>query len=149
MADITIQIDKQEVYEEVSKVTAYIGGKNVDANGKTLYDQLFVTDADKEMIDSFFSSATSNVATALEHTLKDMVTNDIGFILTLRMPGNFRKTMEKPLTESIIEYIENSIVAAWCDITKKDEESYATNASALLQQINAMQYLRQRPKRNF
>lgn len=149
MADITIQIDKQEVYEEVSKVTAYIGGKNVDANGKTLYDQVFVTDADKEMIDSFFSSATSNVATALEQTLKDMVTNDIGFILTLRMPGNFRKTMEKPLTESIIEYIENSIVAAWCDITKKDEESYATNASALLQQINAMQYLRQRPKRNF
>ena len=69
MADITIQIDKQEVYEEVSKVTAYIGGKNVDANGKTLYDQVFVTDADKEMIDSFFSSATSNVATALEHTL--------------------------------------------------------------------------------
>ena len=149
MADITIQIDKQEVYEEVSKVTAYIGGKNVDANGKTLYDQVFVTDADKEMIDSFFSSATSNVATALEHTLKDMETNDIGFILTLRMPGNFRITMEKPLTESIIEYIENSIVAAWCDITKKDEESYAMNASALLQQINAMQYLRQRPKRNF
>lgn len=149
MADITIQIDKQEVYEEVSKVTAYIGGKNVDANGKTLYDQVFVTDADKEMIDSFFSSATSNVATALEHTLKDMETNDIGFNLTLRMPGNFRTTMEKPLTESIIEYIENSIVAAWCDITKKDEESYATNASALLQQINAMQYLRQRPKRNF
>lgn len=149
MADITIQIDKQEVYEEVSKVTAYIGGKNVDAKGKTLYDQVFVTDADKEMIDSFFSSATSNVATALEHTLKDMETNDIGFNLTLRMPGNFRITMEKPLTESIIEYIENSIVAAWCDITKKDEESYATNASALLQQINAMQYLRQRPKRNF
>ena len=149
MADITIQIDKQEVYEEVSKVTAYIGGKNVDTNGKTLYDQVFVTDADKEMIDSFFSSAISNVATALEHTLKDMETNDIGFILTLRMPSNFRKTMEKPLTESIIEYIENSIVAAWCDITKKDEESYATNASALLQQINAMQYLRQRPKRNF
>ena len=149
MADITIQIDKQEVYEEVSKVTAYIGGKNVDANGKTLYDQVFVTDADKEMIDSFFSSAISNVATALEHTLKDMETNDIGFILTLRMPGNFRTTMEKPLTESIIEYIENSIVAAWCDIAKKDEESYATNASALLQQINAMQYLRQRSKRNF
>lgn len=149
MADITIQIDKQEVYEEVSKVTAYIGGKNVDTNGKTLYDQVFVTDADKEMIDSFFSSATSNVATALEHTLKDMETNDIGFILTLRMPSNFRTTMEKPLTESIIEYIENSIVAAWCSITKKDEESYATEASALLQQINAMQYLRQRPKRNF
>lgn len=149
MADITIQIDKQEVYEEVSKVTAYIGGKNVDTNGKTLYDQVFVTDADKEMIDSFFSSATSNVATALEHTLKDTETNDIGFNMTLRMPGNFRTTMEKPLTESIIEYIENSIVAAWCAITKKDEESYATKASALLQQINAMQYLRQRPKRNF
>ena len=35
MADITIQIDKIEVYEEVSKVTAYIGGKNIDASGNS------------------------------------------------------------------------------------------------------------------
>ena len=70
MADITIHIDQIEVYEEVSKVTAYIGGKNVDANGRTLYEQVFVTDADREMIDSFFSSAINNVATALEHSLK-------------------------------------------------------------------------------
>ena len=61
MADITIQIDKQEVYEEVYKVTAYIGGKNVDTNGKTLYDQVFVTDADKEMIDSFSLIQTSHI----------------------------------------------------------------------------------------
>lgn len=149
MADILIPIDKIEIYEEVSKVTAYIGGKNVDANGKSLYDQVFVTDADKEMIDSFFSSATSNVATALEHTVKDVAVSDNGVSLTLRMPSNFNTAMEKPLTDSITDYIVNSIVAAWCAITKKDEESYATKASALLQQVNAMQYLRQRPKRNF
>lgn len=149
MADILIPIDKIEIYEEVSKVTAYIGGKNVDANGKSLYDQVFVTDADKEMIDSFFSSATSNVATALEHTVKDVKVSDNGVSLTLRMPSNFNTAMEKPLADSITDYIVNSIVAAWCAITKKDEESYATKASALLQQVNAMQYLRQRPKRNF
>ena len=149
MADILIPIDKIEIYEEVSKVTAYIGGKNVDANGKSLYDQVFVTDADKEMIDSFFSSATSNVATALEHTVKDVKVSDNGGSLTLRMPSNFNTAMEKPLTDSITDYIVNSIVAAWCAITKKDEESYATKASVLLQQVNAMQYLRQRPKRNF
>lgn len=149
MADILIPIDKIEIYEEVSKVTAYIGGKNVDANGKSLYDQVFVTDADKEMIDSFFSSATSNVATALEHTVKDVKVSDNGVSLTLRMPSNFNTAMEKPLTDSITDYIVNSIVAAWCAITKKDEESYATKASVLLQQVNAMQYLRQKPKRNF
>lgn len=149
MADILIPIDKIEIYEEVSKVTAYIGGKNVDANGKSLYDQVFVTDADKEMIDSFFSSATSNVATALEHTVKDVKVSDNGVSLTLRMPSNFNTAMEKPLTDSITDYIVNSIVAAWCAITKKDEESYATKASVLLQQVNAMQYLRQRPKRIF
>lgn len=149
MAYIIIPIDKIGIYEEVSKVTAYIGGKNVDANGKSLYDQVFVTDADKEMIDSFFLSATTNVATALEHTLNDMVVSDSGVSLTLRMPSNFNTAMEKPLTDSITDYIENSIVAVWCAITKKDEESYATKASALLQQVNAMQYLRQRPKRNF
>lgn len=149
MADITIHIDQIEVYEEVSKVTAYIGGKNVDANGRTLYEQVFVTDADREMIDSFFSSAINNVATALEHSLKGVETSDDDIYLTLRLPSNFNTTMEASLTKGIIEYIKNSIVAAWCAITKKDEDSYATKATAILQQINAMQYLRQRPKRNF
>lgn len=149
MADITIHIDQVEVYEEVSKVTAYIGGKNVDANGRTLYDQVFVTDADRELIDSFFSSAITNVATALEHSLKGVETSDDDIYLTLRLSGNFNTTMETPLTKGIIEYIENSIVAAWCAIAKKDEESYATKATTLLQQINAMLYLRERPKRNF
>lgn len=149
MADITIQIDKIEVYEEVSKVTAYIGGKNIDASGNSLYDQVFITDADREMIDSFFSSATNNIATALEHSLKDMETSDKDIVYTLRMPGNFISAMENPLAQKIKEYIENSIVASWCAITKKDEDSYAAKSAALLQQINAMQYLRQRPKRNF
>lgn len=149
MADITIQIDKIEVYEEVSKVTAYIGGKNIDASGNSLYDQVFITDADREMIDSFFSSATNNIATALEHSLKDMETSDKDIVYTLRMPGNFISAMENPLAQKIKESIENSIVASWCAITKKDEDSYAAKSAALLQQINAMQYLRQRPKRNF
>ena len=149
MAELTITVERTEVYDEVAKVTAYIGGKTVDANGLSLYDKVFVTDADREMMDSFFSAAVSNVMTALEHTLKSASVGDGDPVLTLRLPSNFNPAMEKPLAQSVSEYIENSIVAAWCAIVKKDEETYAAKASALLQQISAMQYLRQRPKRNF
>lgn len=148
MADISIQIDKTEVYEDVAKVTAYIGGKNVDANGKSFFDQVFVTEADNEMIDGFWAEATSNASTALHHSLKSFSLNDDA-VITLQLPGNFKKSILNALSQNIKDYIENSIIAAWCAVVKKDEESYATKATALLQQISAMQYLRQRPKRNF
>lgn len=149
MADISIQIDKIEVYEDVAKVTAYIGGKNVDANGKTLFDQVFVTEADNEMIDGFWSDSISNVSTALNHSLKSVGSSDDDAVITLRLPGNWNTAMENPLSQSIKDYIENSIIAEWCAVVKKDEGTYATKAAALLQQISAMQYLRKRPKRNF
>lgn len=146
---MTILIESTEVYEEVAKTTAYIGGKAVDGNGGNLFDQVFVTEADREMLDGFFRDAVNNVAAALDHTLKDMTETDGDMAITLRLPGNFNTAMLKPLEQSVTEYVKNSVIAAWCAVVKKDEETYAAKAAALLQQINAMQYMRQRPKRNF
>ena len=69
MRDIRISINRDEVYEEVAKTTAYIGGKSLDANGKSLYDQVFVTDADREMLEGYWNAAINDVSVALDSIL--------------------------------------------------------------------------------
>ena len=69
MRDIRISINRDKVYEEVAKTTAYIGGKNLDANGKSLYDQVFVTAADRDMLEGFWHDAIGDVSAALGSVL--------------------------------------------------------------------------------
>ena len=69
MANFTLTITKSDIYEEVAKTTAYIGGKNLDKNGKSLYDQVFVTEADREMLEGFWEDSIDDVSVALESIL--------------------------------------------------------------------------------
>ena len=43
MADFTLVIRKSDIYEEVAKTTAYIGKKTTVEDGKSAFDQIFVT----------------------------------------------------------------------------------------------------------
>lgn len=148
MADITIQIDKQEVYEEVSKVTAYIGGKNVDANGKTLYDQVFVTDADLAIIERFFNESLDS----LRNVLKRFISGGSGVNGTitweLEMPSRFDENLLSSINSSANSFMVNSIIGKWCEITANDKvKEYADNAAALLLDINNKAFFKKKPIR--
>ena len=69
MADSTLTIKKSNVYEEVAKTTAYIGAKNKLEDGKSAFDQVFVTDADLTMIERFFNESLD----ALRNVLKRFI----------------------------------------------------------------------------
>ena len=51
MAVFTLTIRKNDIYEEVAKTTAYIGKNTTVEDGKSVFDQIFVTDADLSMIE--------------------------------------------------------------------------------------------------
>ena len=55
MANLSISITKSSIYEEVAKTTAYLGAKNKLDDGKSAFDQIFVTDADLAMIERFYN----------------------------------------------------------------------------------------------
>ena len=69
MADFTLTIKKSDVYEEVAKTTAYIGAKNKLEDGKSAFDQVFVTDADLTMIERFFNSINSSANSFLVNSI--------------------------------------------------------------------------------
>lgn len=152
MQKVEITINKSDVYEEVAKTSAYIGGKSIDANGNNLYDQVFVTSEDKEMLERFWNGAIASLTYVLDSVLIQAIEDEDEGNLTmiLGMTNNFKMALKDALLSTSVEYMENKIIGEWCAITDKTEtEQYAGQASALLLQVSNIIHKRCRPIRNF
>ena len=151
MQKIKIEISKADVYNEVAKTTAYIGGKSLDSNGKSMYDQVFVTDVDREMLERFWRGALDSLTYVLGNVLMLTTEEENGSVcLCLKMTDNFPMTLEGSLKSTAIEYVENKIIGEWCSVTAKGEaEQYSNQSGALLMQVNNLIHKRCRPTRNF
>lgn len=148
MADSTFTITKSEIYEEVAKTTAYIGAKNKLEDGKSAFDQVFVTDADMNMIDRFFNESLD----ALRNVLKRFVSggSGVGATITwqLEMPSRFDDNLLESIKSSSNSFLVNSIIGKWCEITANDKvKEYADNAAALLLDIKEKAFFKKKPTR--
>lgn len=148
MADLTISIKKSDVYEEVAKTTAYIGAKNKLEDGKSAFDQVFVTDADLTMIERFFNESLD----ALRNVLKRFISEGSGVDGTitwqLEMPSRFDDNLLSSINSSANSFLVNSIIRKWCEITANDKvKEYADNAAALLLDIKDKAFFKKKPTR--
>ena len=148
MADFTLTINKNDIYEEVAKTTAYIGKKATVEDGKSAFDQIFVTDADLTMIDRFFHESLD----ALRNVLKRFVSGGSGVDGTitwqLEMPSRFDNNLLESIKSSANSFLVNSIIGKWCEITANDKvKEYADNAAALLLDIKEKAFFKKKPTR--
>ena len=148
MADSILTIKKSDVYEEVAKTTAYIGAKNKLEDGKSAFDQVFVTDADLTMIERFFNESLD----ALRNVLKRFISGGSGVDGTitwqLEMPSRFDDNLLESINSSSNSFLVNSIIGKWCEITANDKvKVYADNAAALLLDIKDKAFFKKKPKR--
>ena len=148
MADSTLTIKKSDVYEEVAKTTAYIGAKNKLEDGKSAFDQVFVTDADLTMIERFFNESLD----ALRNVLKRFISGGSGVDGTitwqLEMPSRFDDNLLESIKSSANSFLVNSIIGKWCEITANDKvKAYADNAAALMLDIKDKAFFKKKPTR--
>lgn len=148
MADSILTIKKSDVYEEVAKTTAYIGAKNKLKDGKSAFDQVFVTDADLTMIERFFNESLD----ALRNVLKRFISGGSGVDGTitwqLEMPSRFDDNLLSSINSSANSFLVNSIIGKWCEITANDKvKEYVDNAAALLLDIKDKAFFKKKPTR--
>ena len=148
MANFTLTITKSDIYEEVAKTTAYIGGKNLDKNGKSLYDQVFVTDADLAMIERFFNDSLDSLRNVLKRFISGGSGVDGTITWELEMPSRFDENLLSSINSSANSFMVNSIIGKWCEITANDKvKEYADNAAALLLDIKDKAFYKKKPIR--
>lgn len=148
MANFQLTINKSNIYEEVAKTTAYIGKKTTVENGKSAFDQIFVTEADSEMIDRFFNESLNLLINVLKRFILGDSRGDRLITFMLEMPSRFDGNLINSISLSANSFMVNSIIGKWCEITANDKvKEYTDNAAALLLDIKDKAYYKKKPKR--
>lgn len=146
--NITINILKSSLLNEVGKLTAYVGAKNTDEQGANTYDRVFTTNDDAVLLERFWRESKSDITDKLSRyiiTSEDPITVtddnvDLAeqYQIELSLPDNYNTAMLSPLNDEIYNYMANIIVSKWVGITNRaDEERYLSYASNSLAKIHS------------
>lgn len=152
--DVTFNIKKAYVYDEVSKLTSYIGAKTITDTGLG-YDRVFTTDDDRELLERFWREACISIEDEFKNFITSVTSLDIqSFDLTeiwsatLSMPSNYDTLLDKTINDLLVSYCINSITAKWLMITSKDDAStYMDIANQDGLEIKRLLYNRKKPVR--
>ena len=148
MANLTLTIEKSDIYEEVAKTTAYIGAKNKLEDGKSAFDQVFVTDADMTMIERFLNESLDSLRNVLKRFISVGSVVDGTITWQLEVSSRFDDNLLESIKSSAKSFLVDSIIGKWCEITANDKvKEYADNAAALLLDIKEKAFFKKKPTR--
>lgn len=153
--DVILTIKKALVYDEVAKLTGYVGAKTIEDSGKA-YDRVFTTDDDRLMLERFWREAIGAITDEVKRFITTVSSPsnsqsvDITEVweATLNMPSSFDDNLTGSINSSLLSYAVNSIAGKWFAITNKEEaDRYSTLAIADGNETKSKLYYRKKPKR--
>lgn len=147
--DITLQIAKSAVMNEVAKQTSYIGLKLTEADGTNAYDQVFTTNDDYEMLERYWREAVNATTGNLKKYIKNVsdtppphsVDKEEVFEMELAMPNRYDDSQTGTIQASLFSYFTNSISSKWLAMTHREDSEYydayaKMNMDDILKKIN-------------
>ena len=154
MQEVTFTVRKANVYDEVAKTSSYTGAKMVgDASA---YQRIFTTDADRMMLERFWTEACNAVADLFKPflvSLSDITEShcaDISknFVAELELSSSYDTSLNNSIESSLFSFFTNLIVSRWYEFSNKGEsEKFATAAAGMLEDVRAKLYYRKKPRR--
>lgn len=146
--DISININREDVYREVAQTTSYTGAKMTD--DPEAYERIFTTDEDKKQLERFWNEAIAAVCEELKRNLEDEEYEDATSIWNLRLnvSSAFDSALLPSINKELFSYLVLSIASKWYVFTNKKEASdYADGAAAILESIHRKVCFKKKPKR--
>lgn len=149
--EIQIRIDKASVYEEVAKLTSYVGAKLPDDGSG--YNRIFTTDQDRHLLERYWEEACTATTNAMAGHVKQATGMAVShgveklsdFELTLRVSE--RSSAGATLQTAIFNYFVNYIASRWFMLTNKEEvQVYTALAQGLLKEARNIIYNKQPPQ---
>lgn len=156
MENITLTVNKADVYDEVAKTTSYVGAKSLGDGDAAVYDRMFVADADRTMLERFWTEACNGATEMMKRYVVSVsdqsesreVAMDKDYSVTLAISERFDTALRGGMETSLFSYFVNAIVAKWFRMTNRtDAEAYATDAASCLMDVESKMYHRKAPVR--
>lgn len=152
--NITLTVNKANVYTEVAKTTSYAGAK--DMGEGDAYNRIFTTDEDRMFLERFWAEA-ANVATrqlsqflirVSSHPESHGVDLTNNYEVELRLSSLFDTNLVNSIESSLFSYFVMTIVGKWYKYSNKPEaDSALSEATGLLEDVVQKVYHRKRPTR--
>lgn len=155
MNNITLIVNKANVYTEVAKTTSYAGAKMQGDEGA--YEQIFTTDADRMMLERFWAEASNAVTGRLKEYIVSVasypeshgVELDRNYEVELKLSSLFDTTLTNSISSSLFSFFVYYIVGKWFGFVNKAEApTYIADAAAQLDDVIRKLHHRVRPTRN-
>lgn len=154
MNNITLAVNKANVYTEVAKTTSYTGAKM--QGDEEAYERIFTTDADRMMLERFWAEASNTATRQLEKFLVDVseypeshgVELANNYEIELRLSSLFDEKLIGSIESSLFSYFVLAIVGKWYKFTNKTEaDNVLSEAASMLEDVVHKLYYRKRPQR--
>lgn len=144
--EITLRINKEDVYEEVARTTEYTGAKMDDEHA---YEVISTTEEDKMILDRFWNECKNTVTNSLKKVLVSEIETEKGeYALTLGLSAAFDESLTESMQRSLYSFFVMSITAKWYTFTNKSEATgYATEAATYIEDIMRKAFFKRRPTR--
>lgn len=153
METITIQVFKDDVYEEVAKATDYTGSKLIDGD-ENARDRILATDSDLSDLSRFWDESVLATNERLKEMLASGETKDIdtetltkeGYEATFDVSKSFDKGLANNVQAAIRNFFIASIIGQWFQLANKGEaKEYFSQAGEMMNGAERLLYSRKRP----
>lgn len=146
MIEITLTVNKDEVYEEVAKTTSYTGAKMDDEHA---YDRIFTTDEDQKMLERFWNECKNTICNSMKKILSGETEDSSGdYKVTLNLSSSFDTALTESMQRSLFSFFVMNITSKWYTFSNKTEATgYATEAATYMDDIMRKAFFKKRPVR--
>ena len=154
MVNITLNVNKVYVYDEVAKTTTYAGIKM--QGDESAYERIFTTDADRMMLERFWTEACSATTEQLKQFIVKVSSHpeshgvELGnnYVAELEMSSSFDTSLTDSIQSSLFSFFVSYIVSKWYKFTNKTEaDGYALEATNMMDDVMRKIYHRKKPRR--
>lgn len=145
MTEITITLNKEAVYEEVSQTTSYMGTKSSEGEN---YDTVFTTEEDSNMLERFWNESKNTICNSIKKFILEETEVTGTYMIKLQVPDLFDKTLADSIHRSLFSYFVLSITSKWNSLFSKElGAGTMIEAAVHVDAIKRILYHRKRPVR--
>ena len=143
---IEIILDRTQVFEQVNKITSYIGSKTKSDHDTMSYAVIATTSYNDELLQNYYDDALNSLATLFKPFLSTTAVEDARTTFTLEMPSNFAAALLNSLQKEVDSFAVDFILSLWLTLCGAPAELYAKKAAASLEAISVKLYTRMAPQ---
>lgn len=143
---IEITLDRTQTFEQVNKITSYIGSKTKSDQDMMSYAVIATTSYNDELLQNYYDDALNSLATLFKPFLSTTAVEDARTTFTLEMPSNFAAVLLDSLQKEVNSFVVDFILSLWLTLCGAPAEMYAKKAAASLEAISVKLYTRVAPQ---